>query len=483
MMKSIMVMGMLLITVTMKAQTCACEKEFLHIKNIVEHNFAGFPDRIKALSKAVYHKRTDELLLLTRDKFASDNCPLIINRYLDIFKSNHLGFSLDLDYSKTDTDFVNHRPIFNITEEKMAELKKSRSWEGIYYFIHDSSTKIAVIKDPTPLHDYIAVTLESTRPTWKKGMIKWEGKLVNDSLLRGLLYMRNHRPKMEGFNLWEDNNRIGGDWRREGAPVKEYSRSAPTREQSPTIEAKSLTPTTFYIKMASFNPRYKRAVDSILKTNEQLLNSTPNLVLDLRDNGGGTDDLWEGLIPWFYTQPIKTIGADVWATETTISRYKKWMEDKSLPKEMIDNVSRQVANMEKAKGQWIKKNDDQIDSSFRPKPFPQKIVILINRWCGSATEELLLTARQSSKVILAGENTVGNLDYSNIVTIPFSCYPYTLVYATTRSRRLDIHQGIDNIGIAPKYRLAEGTDWIKEALKIVEQQDAGSQLIDNIIQT
>ena len=95
----------------------------------------------------------------------------------------------------------------------------------------------------------------------------------------------------------------------------------------------------------------------------------------------------------------------------------------------------------------------------------------MNRWCGSSTEELLLAARQSSKVILVGEDTVGNLDYSNTVQVPFFCYPYTLTYATTRSRRLDMHQGIDNIGIAPKYHLTEGVDWIKEALKIVDLQE------------
>lgn len=470
-MKYIMVMGLLLIAISIKAQTCSCEKEFLHIKNIVENNFAGFPDRIKALSQTVYQKKTDSLLQLTRNKFAYDNCPLIINRYLDIFKSNHLGFSLNLDFSKTDTDFVNHRPLFNITEEKIAELKKSRSWEGIYYFIHDSSIKIAVIKDPTILHDYIGVTLESTRPTWKKGMIKWEGKLVNDSLLSGLLYMRNHRPKLEYFNLWNDNNMISGDWRREGTPVKEYPRSSSTSQRAPTIDAKSLTPTTFYFKMGSFDLRYKPVIDSMLKANEQLLNSTPNLVLDVRNNGGGGDDAWAGLIPWFYTQPIKTIGADVWATATTISAYRKMLEDKSLPGETLDYINTYITKLEKAKGQWTRKNDDETDSSFTPKPFPKKIIILINWQCGSTTEEFLLAARQSSKVILAGEHTIGNLDYSNIVQVPFSCYPYTLVYATTRSRRLDIHQGIDNIGILPQYHLAEKDDWIKEALKIAEQQE------------
>lgn len=464
-----MVMGMLLIGVSIKAQTCACEKEFLHIKNVVKHNFAGYPDRIKALSATVYKKKTNELLNLTRDKFASDNCPLIIYKYLDLFKSNHLGFSFNLDFAKVDSDYVSHRPLFKISDKEIERLKKSRSWEGIYYFIHDSSIKIAVIKDPAPLHDYVGVTLESTRPTWKKGQVKWEGKLVNDSLLSGLLYMRNHRPKLEGFNLHSDNNMIGGDWRRVGAPVKEESvRSSSAYKPSPAIDAKLLTANTFYFKMASFNPRYMPVIDSILKANEGLLNSTPNLILDLRDNGGGADACWEPLIPWFYTQPIKTIGVDVWATEATISGYKKYLENKHLSKETVDRLNNKIVKMETAKGQWVNIYDDQVDSSFRSKAFPKKIVMLINRWCGSSTEELLLAARQSSKVILVGENTVGNLDYSNVIQTSFSCYPYTLTYATTRSRRLNINQGIDNVGIAPKYRLTEDADWIKEAFKILE---------------
>lgn len=470
-MKYIMVMGMLLLAASAKAQTCACEKEFLYIKNMVENNFAGFPDRIKTLSQAAYKKKTDALLKLTRNKFASDNCPLILYQYLDIFKSGHLGFSLNLDYAKIDTDFVNHRPVFKIKAQDIERLKKSGSWEGIYYFIHDSSTRVAVLKDPTPLHDYVGVTLESTRPGWKQGLVKFEGKLVNDSLLKGLLYMRNHRPKLEYFPLLADRKMIGGDWRREGAPVKKSVVAATVGHPSPTIEAKSLTPHTFYIKMASFNLTYKPAIDSILKANERLLNTTPYLVLDVRDNGGGGDACWEPLIPYFYTQPIKMVGADILATATTIACYKKYLDDPNLSKEDRDYYRHLVAEMEKAKGQWMRKNEDQIDSSFQPKPFPQKIIILINKWCGSATEELLLAARQSSKVMLAGENTFGNLDYSNTVQVPFSCYPYTLTYATTRSRRLAINQGIDNIGIAPKYRLPEEADWIQEALKILEQQE------------
>lgn len=472
-MRSILVIAMLLIIINGKAQTCNCEKEFLFIKNAVEQNFSGFNDKIKAVTKEAYDKKVDELLKLTHNKFAGDNCIFIISKYLDIFKSHHLGFYGTSDPYKTDTDFVSHRPTFKITDKEIKRLKNSVSWEGIYYSIYDSSYKIAVVKDPTPVHDYVGVLLDTKLQTWKKGTIKFEGKLVNDSLLTGLLYMRNQYPKLESFLLWDDNNRIGGDWRREGAPIKKNPTSSPSNEHFSTIDAKQLTSNTFYIRIASFDISYKPVIDSILNANETILNSAENLILDLRDNGGGSDDSWQGLIPYLYTQPIKAIGADLLATETTISAYtKKYLQNKDLPKEVANKISNKITRMEKAKGQWITNNADEIDSSFTLKLFPRKIAILINRWCGSSTEELLLTARQSAKVILAGENTIGNLDYSNVVEIPFSCYPYALVYPTTRSRRLDINEGIDNIGIAPDYRLAESTDWIKETVKILEQHDS-----------
>ena len=468
-MKSILMIGMLLIIVSGKAQTCDCGKEFLNIKHTIEKNFSGFSDRLKTIGKKTYDRQVDELSKLTRDKFASDNCILIINKYLGIFKSHHLGFRFTFDPYKTDTDFVNHRPLFTITDKEIERLRTSRTFEGIYNYSYDTSYKIAVIKDPTPLHDYVGVMITSKIPTWKKGMIKLEGKLVNDSVITGLLYMRNHRPKPEGFSLWGDNNMLSGDWVREGGVKKEFPMAAPTGKKYSTIDGERLTSNTMYIKIGSFDAGYKPQIDSLLQANDVTLHSTANLILDLRDNGGGSDDSWSGLIPYLYTQPIKSVGVDLLASETTISAYKKLLENEKFSKQTVADINSKIARMEQAKGQWIKGNNDETDSSFTPKLFPKKVLILTNRWCGSSTEEFLLVAKQSSKVILAGENTIGNLDYSNVVTVPFSCYPYSLLYATSRSRRLNIHQGIDNVGIAPKYHLPESADWIKEALKIVEQ--------------
>lgn len=467
-MKCVFFCCLLFLSINTKAQSCNCENEFLNITNIVEKNFAGFSDRINTISKTAYKNKVNQLLKLTSNKFSSDNCLLIISQYLKIFKSNHLGFYANFDITKLDTNFINQRPRFKISDGDFDKLKTSKSWEGIYYFIHDSSYKIAVVKDPTPLHDYVGIVVESKLPTWKRGMLKFEGKLVNDSLLMGLLYMRNHRPKIEGFGLLDNNNMISGDWRREGTFKKEKKKTSNSYQNSPDIDFKKLSPQTTYLKISSFDTEYKSILDSILKSNVELLNTTANLILDLRNNGGGSDNLWQPLIPYLYTKPIKTIGVDILVTQTTISGWKKYLEDENLSKENKDEVKGIISKMENAKSKWVNVGDDQIDSSFSVKPFPKKVIILINKWCGSSTEEFLLMARQSSKVTLVGENTIGNLDYSNVVQTPFSCFPYTLRYATSRSRRLNLNQGIDNVGIAPKYYFAKEKDWITEALKLLE---------------
>ncbi|AEV98033.1 hypothetical protein A4D02_14660 [Niastella koreensis] len=469
-MKYLLITAMLLGALNLGAQTCSCEKEFLYVKNIVENGFAGFPDYIKKNTEAGYKKKVDQLLKLTHYKFSYDNCPLIIGQYLDLFKSYHLSYWPGFTGWEMDTAFIIQRPLFEVSDRDINRLKKSRSWEGIYN-VFDSTMKIAVIKDPTPLHDYVAVVLESTRPLWKKGMVKWEGKLINDSTLRGVSYIRNHRAKADKLFLRDSSKMISWDWLREGFHQTKIDPAAyPVNKPSPVIDARSLSANTFYIKMASFGQAAKRPIDSILKANEQLLNTIPNLILDLRDNGGGGDECWWPFIPYCYTNPYNDVGADLLVSDSTIAFCKKQLENKRLSKSEIDYCTRIIARMESAKGPWVTSDEDKVVTSFTEKAFPKKVIIIADRWCGSSTEEFLLMAKQSKKVTIVGENTVGNLDYSNIMTTPFSCLPYTLVYATTRSHRIDLGQGIDNVGIAPNIYLPANKSWIEEALKIAEQQ-------------
>ena len=444
------------------AQDCNCSNEFLFIKNFIEQNYAGYSDKLTDATKPAYTNMSNQLLQLTKQRLSKQKCLLIILQYLDWFKDHHIQVSPIFDATKTDSSYIKNGELFRITPSKLEQLRHSKSIEGIYYFGFDSSYKIAVIKDKTPLRDYVGIMLESKILTWKTGLVKFEAKLVEDSLLKGVLYIRNHMPRVEW--LFVGKNSLGVDWQREGTTKETYAGNPYV-----AVDSKKLSDSTLYLKISTFNASNAKRIDSMFRAHRQDLTSMPNLVLDLRNNGGGSDFSYKPILPYLYTNPVKTVGVDVFSTDANIAGWKKILEDKDIPEESRKWINNIINNMENNKGKMISMVNDEIDTLDKVLPYPKKVIILVNKRCASTTEQFLLYAKQSSKVILLGENTQGTLDYSNMRETNFSCLPYVLDYATTKSRRLNIKRGIDNIGIKPDQYLKPGTDWLAEALKIAEQ--------------
>jgi hypothetical protein len=444
------------------AQTCSCETEFRHIKDFMEANYAGFKDKEAQMTVAGYGRLVKDYLAYSKGPHSTEHCLLIITSFLDHFKDEHVSVGHSFDPTMTDSFFISQRELINIPEKRLRDLQQSTTPEGIYYFKHDSSYKIAVIKDKTPLHDYIGVIVSSKLPGWKPGMLKFEGKFINDSVLKGVLYMRNQLPKVEWF--WLGKDLIGGDWQREGAITE-----APSSFQGyEPVASRKLNENTLYIKIATFGPSNAKNIDSVIAVNKANLASMPNLVLDLRNNGGGADFAFSPLLPYLYTGPVRYIGADVWSTDSTVAGWKRMVDNPDIPEAEKIRINQLIAEMEAHKGQFMSHNPDEIDSSRTPLASPSKVIILINGGCASTTEEFLLAARQSGKVRLLGQNTSGTLDYSNVVSTKFICMPYILGYPTTRSRRLNVHEGIDNAGIKPDHYLDVSADWIEAALAALD---------------
>jgi C-terminal processing protease CtpA/Prc len=212
-------------------------------------------------------------------------------------------------------------------------------------------------------------------------------------------------------------------------------------------------------------------VDSLFVAQKENLSKSANLIIDLRNNGGGSDDVYSVISPYLYTQPIKGIGVDMFSSNDNIKGWELMLQDPNLP---LDNKAEYQKMIDKLKlklNQNVNIVEDYIDTSYIPLLFPKNVVILINEGCASSTEQFLLEAIQSKKVTLMGQNTSGTLDYSNLRESDFCEMPYILWTPTTRSRRIDIGEGIDGIGIKPTIYLTEKQDWIKEALKFLTNKN------------
>jgi hypothetical protein len=445
------------------AQVCSCQSEFLFVKKYIEANYAGFKDKTKASKKFEYKRISDSLYNLTTGKYAEERCLLIISTYLSYFNDDHVlvGNNFANIDMRLDSSYLTQRQRVVLADVKLNPLRNSSGYEGIYFSKFDTAYKIAVLKDKTILHDYIGVILDSKLKSWKKGMVKFESKQVKGNYYKGVLYMRNHLPKIEWF--YKGTNTIGGDWQREGTERKNQDFNFVPDT------AHSLNNKTFYIKISSFSPSNAAAIDSMLNANKSTINTTPNLIIDIRGNGGGADFVYSPLLPYLYTNPIKGIGVDVLSTNDNITAWEKLLDEEDMPESNKSRIQTVINIMQKNPGKMVNIADDYVDSPFTQLPFPKKIIILIDNGCASTTEQFLLAARQSKKVILAGQNTSGTLDYSNMRAVNFSCLPYTLKYSTTRSRRLNSNNGIDGIGIKPDIYLKEKEDWIKKAVKILTE--------------
>lgn len=214
--------------------------------------------------------------------------------------------------------------------------------------------------------------------------------------------------------------------------------------------ARTLSPETFLLTVPSFDLQQKATLDGLLAVRDAEIKVRPNLIIDVRGNGGGSDDTYSALRPYLYTQPITQTGTDVLATRASADAWESMLAQAFVTDEEF--VAHFNAVMEKMRsvpeGTFIPWNDDSMDTFDEVFPRPAKVAVLINRDCGSTTEQFLLEARQSKKVALYGETTAGVLDYSNMRTFKLPSGNRVLGIATTRSRRLPDNP-VDGIGIEP----------------------------------
>lgn len=440
-------------------QTCNCNLEFTYIKDKIEKNYAGFNDKVNSKTKLAYDRYTNLAFEQSKLVTKSAYCIYLISDWLKFFRDGHIQIGRNRISKEEEGVWLQKRiqkiDHINLSKEHLAALKTGKGITGIYWDA-DSASTIAIIENKNIFRHYTGIVISSKQREWLPGQVVMELKSGKDTL-KGILYDRYAIPT--SISLKIKRNALGS-WTREG--VKQPAKEKVTEG---TVASRILSENTLYIKLSTFNQSNARNIDSLFKANKANLAKMPNLILDLRDNGGGSDFSYRSVIPYVYTNPVKNIGAEVLATDDNIAGWSAIATTGGLPADQQVFISDVIKKMEQGKGKLVSLSDDRIVNPDTIAAYPKKIIILVNKNCGSTTEEFLLLAKQSRKVTLLGEPTGGVLDYSNMRGANFSCMPYMLYWATSRSRRIDQGMAIDNIGIQPDIVLKPDQNWIDEAKK------------------
>jgi|GEM_PF-85973 len=473
---------------TAAAQKCDCLSSMKWLIRTFEENDAGFQYAIDTKGREAYLLHNEAYLDRAGRVQSKYECLTLLNEWTRFFRRGHIGVvpngavSLFGEGNAVDREklesFFQDAPSVDIDTQQfytyIQTLKDSSGWEGIWSV---GPYTVGIVRDTLRAdRDYVGFVLRSQSPLWKKFQVKLEIKKNPYGRYDMVYYLEMHHPiecrniEIIGHNYLLACNIV---LRR----VRPVFAAVPAVEEfvryftngKPSLHR--LSETTLLLRIPSFAPTEKEAIDSVLTANEELLRRAEYWIIDLRNNGGGADFCYQSILPYLYTNPIRIVGMEFLSTPRNNSRMKLLASSLLLDEEQKEWARASLTMLEEHLGEFVRLDSNRVhilrmDSVL---PYPKHVAILINEGCGSTTEQFLLAARQSKKVKLFGTPTQGNLDISNVYYAQSPCGDYVLFYALSRSLRIP-EMAIDGKGIPPDYYLDSSIkpyEWVPYAEDIL----------------
>jgi Peptidase family S41 len=437
----------------------------------VKENYAGFGDKVNKNNEKNYVRFCEGL----RKKSVSASgiaCFNLMLEYVSYFRDIHLNVNLKIP--ETDTAMIQKfyanapRYIFDTTRFLLQLKNNGNSIQGIWNLnTRNSKYRVAIIKKTA--REYLGVILEGDGLFWKKWDVKFH--LYPRSAFRYYIkYLQKDHTLTEEEANFENRNYVaiaGNIWTKSN-PINNAD-TVQIKKTRMAFRFDSLSPSTNLLALPNFRLESKDKIDSLLSINSNLLNTTPNLIIDMRNNAGGTIYSFNKLFDLFYTKPIYFESGLYKSSTDNIAHYKQKLVDTSLTAQTRDDLIDLINKLEKAPGKMVAHGNSTPYVAESALAYPQKIAVLVNYNCKSAAEFFLMLFRQSKKLIILGQTTQGAADYVNmILDQPLPCPYFKYGYALVKRNGAE-SAPIDNKGIKPDITLtAPDAEWINIARKYLE---------------
>jgi len=460
-MKAITVLLLLLCNTVLYAQECDCKKKFDSVQVYLRKNYVGFIDKVTPVTLQAYTAMVTKQQLQAATIRNATHCLLLINRYLRFFKDQHL--TLKPGYTPV-TEKIALTPV----QLEQLDKQPATAIAGIYQA--DSLYKVALIRHPRGLRTYAAVVLESAIPEWKPGDVIFE-LAASGADKFDLISYQHHRVAFDTVTIGKQRDGLLAlGWQKPGALRAPATREMPAFGDMPAAGFffREIDDSTGYLRISSFDAADYHLADSVLNANDEYLRKNARLLIDIRDNGAGIDKLTERLRPVLYTQPVRIIGVDFYATPDNIKAWSRLLDEQAgkLPDEYVEQLRNVIQQGDGLQGRLVSMGPDENMILPSPLATPAKVGLIINGKCSNTAEQFLLEAAQSKKVKIFGVPSAGALDYAHVNVVKFSAPDFSIDYPVTRSRRVAAGQGIDNKGVQPEVKVNFHTaGWLEEIVK------------------
>lgn len=451
-----------------------------------EENDAGFSYYLKQKGVDNYFAHTNSCRSKILKAKSEIEYVQIMNDWLYYFRKSHIGFIpkqqgglSDLTKDSIRSLYKNEEQV-NFSENEFRKYlqdneKTLKPIEGIW---KNQTYTLGIISSKGNANEFTAFIIKADSIYWVPKQIK--AILINkqDNNFDVDYFMRNHTKEKTTAKFIGSSFGIlsimSGYW------IKAYPQVALSPKESHYYEyitsekpsINQLSNNTIYIRIPSFMLDQKAAIDKLLVQNDKLIKSTKNLIIDIRNGTGGSDYSHYGLIPYYYTQPIRLMGLIYRGTELNAREYERYstmhtdssniMNCKTIAKKMREHIG----------GYYNPGESVSTINGFKRSVYPAKVAILCNNNNASADEGFLYMARQSYKVKIFGKPTRGAFDFSNINIVDAPDSNYVLWIAMSAGKNFPEYR-IDDIGIQPDFYIDETVndeDWVSFVQSVIENE-------------
>ncbi len=430
----------------------------------IKNTYAGYSDKIKndiffQLVKKVKQSNS-------KDTFA------LLSEITSFFNDLHLVL---YDYNvakKTDTSKckTNKYKLEKYFENK--GIKKDR-YEG--YWISEYNNCIIGIKKitnfPVSYNAYVIETKTKITPGFiiLKFIKNSKGYFNTDYIEEALGYRIFLKSKFKDSNTLLVNSY--GKWRK----INDYQPGMLTvkAEFDYTPSLKIVDKENIVLKLPDFGGYNVKYTDSIIQANLKVISNTTTLIIDIRNNMGGTIKNYLPLLKFIYTRPIIHSGVNQLCSEDLIEDYmadiKKFTSTGDTLK--ANKYKKQLDSVIQFKGKFRYIQADTIANKLPILDYPKNVALLVNNNCLSAAELMILDFKQSNKVKVFGEATGGAVDYLDALVMDLPSKKFTLFVATSKRAFLSKDDKYDNKGIKPDVEIPDNVDnWIDFVKRFYERK-------------
>lgn len=449
----------MIILTCLKAQNCNCGDNFAFMVQHIKKNYVGYNDKINLKTSKNFERFTDSLLKIANNT-GSSNCIALCRTWLRFFKDGHMNITLNEANSKDALrTFFSKEESTTWHEGRLrAYMDKNKnqidSIEGIWSNIA-KTYKFGVVRDSLNQNEFIGFIILADGAIWIPQQVKFRIEKINEAYKFSSFFARDHSPYPARLYVNKDTMDLYeiGKFYKNDLPEK------PLHDLN-SPQFRKLDDNNCLLTIPSFKMEYKSETGNLLIKNDSIIKAINHLIIDLRNNTGGADE-FEKILPYLYTNPIQTVGAQVLATDANIKDgYEKLLASLSLTEEDDKkDITRAINKLKIHRGELYLLYP--VDTITYNKVFtnPSHISILINNASASASELFILQAKQSKKVKIYGTKSAGMANYVGRVTTQMPCNFFSLLYPPTRLLQAR-NDGIDP-GIKPDIEIPDSvTDWI-----------------------